>query len=384
MATLKCKIYQPWSLQLRWIFDKTLETEHQPKSIIKREDAMPTPPSLKAYCLCLIVGSPLGALAQEIIDTETHRLEEVAEGIYFAVGNGALYTMSNALIIERDEDVVVVDTHITPAAGRALLDSIRVVTSKPVTTLINSHFHYDHANGVPAFGPDIEIIGHEVTYQKLTGDPANEHTYLSSLTRFDNTVNRLEVELDAASSNAERRELQQQLEFWRAHVAAQDEIVFTPPTTTLRESMTLYRGGREIQLHFFGRAHTGGDLAIFLPEEKIVFTGDMMLGGVSYMGDGYVSEWADTLQALKQLNFDLVLPGHGPGFRDRSRIDNVQAYYTDLTEEVRRLKAMGYSADETASRADLRQHADTLGISQLGANLEAVQRMYNLMDGRIE
>ena len=224
---------------------------------------MPTPPSLKAYCLCLIVGSPLGALAQEIIDTETHRLEEVAEGIYFAVGNGALYTMSNALIIERDEDVVVVDTHITPAAGRALLDSIRVVTSKPVTTLINSHFHYDHANGVPAFGPDIEIIGHEVTYQKLTGDPANEHTYLSSLTRFDNTVNRLEVELEAASSNAERRELQQQLEFWRAHVAAQDEIVFTPPTTTLRESMTLYRGGREIQLHFFGRAHTGGDLAIF-------------------------------------------------------------------------------------------------------------------------
>ncbi|MBT7718046.1 MAG: MBL fold metallo-hydrolase, partial [Halieaceae bacterium] len=124
---------------------------------------MPTPPSLKAYCLCLIVGSPLGALAQEIIDTETHRLEEVAEGIYFAVGNGALYTMSNALIIERDEDVVVVDTHITPAAGRALLDSIRVVTSKPVTTLINSHFHYDHANGVPAFGPDIGIIGHEMT-----------------------------------------------------------------------------------------------------------------------------------------------------------------------------------------------------------------------------
>jgi glyoxylase-like metal-dependent hydrolase (beta-lactamase superfamily II) len=121
-----------------------------------------------------------------------------------------------------------------------------------------------------------------------------------------------------------------------------------------------------------------------LPEEKIVFTGDMMLGGVSYMGDGYVSEWADTLQALKQLNFDLVLPGHGPGFRDRSRIDNVQAYYTDLTEEVSRLKALGYSADETASRSDLRQHADTLGISQLGANLEAVQRMYNLMDGRIE
>ena len=336
-----------------------------------------------ALGLILFGSLPLSSTAQEIIETDTHTLEEVAEGVFFAVGNGALYTMSNALIIERDEDVVVVDSHITPAAGRALLDSIRVVSDKPVTTLINSHFHYDHANGVPAFGPDIEIIGHEVTYEKLTGDPANEHTFQSSLTRFDNTVNRIQAELENATNAQERQELQQQLEFWQAHVAAQDEIVFTPPTTTLKETMTLYRGGREIQLHYFGRAHTGGDLAIYLPEEKIVFTGDMVLGGISYMGDGYVSEWADTLQAFKQLDFDLVLPGHGPGFRDRERINNVQAYYTDLTEEVRRLKALGYSAEEAATRADLRQHA-ALGVTQLGANLEAVQRMYDLIDGRIE
>ena len=118
--------------------------------------------------------------------------------------------------------------------------------------------------------------------------------------------------------------------------------------------MTLYRGGREIQLHYFGRAHTGGDLAIYLPEEKIVFTGDMMLGGISYMGDGYVAEWADTLQGLKRLDIELILPGHGPSFTDKERISLVQDYYTSLTEEVRRLKNLGYSADEAAARADLR------------------------------
>ena len=209
---------------------------------------------------------PSLVFAQEIINTDTHRLEEVAEGVYFAIGTGDIYTMSNALIIERDHDVVIVDSHITPAAGRALLDSIRVVTSKPVTTLINSHFHYDHSNGTPAFG-DIEIIGHEVTYEKLTSDPENEHTYQSSLRRFDNTVNRLQTELSNATSAEERQELQQQLAYWQRHVEAQEEIVFTPPTQTLRDKMTLFRGGREIQLHFFGRAHTGGDLAIYLPEE---------------------------------------------------------------------------------------------------------------------
>jgi glyoxylase-like metal-dependent hydrolase (beta-lactamase superfamily II) len=322
-------------------------------------------------------------VAQEVITTDTHNLEEVAPGVYFAIGNGALYTMSNALIIERRDDIVVVDSHITPAAGQALLDSIRVVSDKPITALINSHFHYDHANGVPAFGSDVEIIGHEYTRAKLADDPMNEQTFLSSLRRFDNTVTRLEQELAEASRN-ERAELETQLEFWRAHVRAQDKIDPVPPTVSVSDRMTLYKGGREIQIHFFGRAHTGGDIGIYLPEEKILFTGDMLLGGISYMGDGYVSEWADTLQRLKQLDFEMVLPGHGPSFLDRERIDYVQSYYTDLTAEVVRLKGIGYSAEEAAARADLRQHADTLGVTQIGANAEAVARMYALLNGTIE
>ena len=317
--------------------------------------------------------------AQEIIMTDSHNLEVVADGVYFATGNGAMYTMSNALIIVRDEDVVVVDSHITPAAGRALLDSIAVVTDKPVTTLINSHFHYDHANGVPAFG-DIQIIGHEYTRAKLTGDPMNEQTFVASLARFDRTLADLESRLDAAAAD-ERGEIQTQLEFWRAHVSAQGEIEPVPPTVSMSDRMTLYRGGREIQIHFFGRAHTGGDVGIYLPAEKILFTGDMLLGGISYLGDGFVSDWAQTLENLKQLDFELILPGHGPGFRDFERIDNVQAYYRDLTEAVIDMKARGLTAAETAARVDLRAHAETLGVRNLGANLEAVQRMYGLIDG---
>lgn len=317
--------------------------------------------------------------AQEIITTDSHNLEVVADGVYFATGNGTLYTMSNALIIVRDEDVVVVDSHITPAAGRALLDSIAVVTDKPVTTLINSHFHYDHANGVPAFG-DIQIIGHEYTRAKLTGDPMNEQTFVASLARFDRTLADLESRLDAAAGD-ERGEIQTQLEFWRAHVSAQGEIDPVPPTVSMSDRMTLYRGGREIQIHFFGRAHTGGDVGIYLPAEKILFTGDMLLGGISYMGDGFVSDWAQTLENLKQLDFELILPGHGPGFRDFERIDNVQAYYRDLTEAVIDMKTRGLTAAETAARVDLRSHAETLGVRNLGANLEAVRRMYGLIDG---
>ncbi|MDP6652358.1 MAG: hypothetical protein QGF90_09675, partial [Gammaproteobacteria bacterium] len=70
---------------------------------------MTAPNSTRAALISLMLAIPVLGIAQEIIDTNTHRLEEVAEGIYFATGNGALYTMSNALIIERDDDVVIVD-----------------------------------------------------------------------------------------------------------------------------------------------------------------------------------------------------------------------------------------------------------------------------------
>ena len=80
----------------------------------------------------------------------------------------------------------------------------------------------------------------------------------------------------------------------------------------------------------------------------------------------------------------MSLPGHGPRITDIDGISYVQAYYKDLTQEIRRLKDLGYSAEEAATRADLRQHAQTLGVRQLGANFEAVKRMYDIWDGLIQ
>lgn len=337
-------------------------------------------------CLVMICAlSPVTASqAQEIIETDTHNMRVVADGVWFAVGNGAVYTMSNALVIERDEDVVIVDSHVTPAAGAALLESIAVVTDKPVTTVVNSHFHYDHAYGTQAFGDDLQVIGHEYTRAKLSNDPLNDPTYLRSLDRFDNTVADLEARLAAADNAGERAGLESELSIWRAHVNAQAETDPVAPNVSVNDRMTLFRGGREIQLIWLGRAHTGGDLAVYLPEEKIVFTGDMMLGRPSYMGDGYVGEWSATLARLKQLDIELVLPGHGEPFADLRIIDYVQAYYNDLHAEVLRLKDQGYSAAEAAARADLRHHQDSLGIAELGADMLAVQRIYDLADGIAE
>ena len=92
--------------------------------------------------------------------------------------------------------------------------------------------------------------------------------------------------------------------------------------------MKLVKGGREVQLHFVGRGHTGGDTMVFLPAERLVFTGDFLVGapganGLPYMGDGFVNEWSASLERLKALDFETIVPGHGTPFREREQIDDL-------------------------------------------------------------
>ena len=90
--------------------------------------------------------------------------------------------------------------------------------------------------------------------------------------------------------------------------------------------MTLVRGTREIQIRFFGRAHTDGDIVVFLPKERMVATGDMITSALSYTGDAFIEEWPATLEGVLSLDFDAVLPGHGSVFKGKDHIRNLQAY----------------------------------------------------------
>src|SRR6187549_1370345 len=95
------------------------------------------------------------------------RFNKVKDGVYHAVGTGSLAVVGNSSVIVNDEDVIVVDDHVSPAAAWVLVDEIKTLTNKPVRTVINTHFHYDHAHGNQIFGKDVSIIGHEFTREML-------------------------------------------------------------------------------------------------------------------------------------------------------------------------------------------------------------------------
>ena len=173
-----------------------------------------------------------------------------------------------------------------------------------------------------------------------------------------------------------------------AHYNAIQETQVTPPNVTYSDSMTIHKGGREVQLHFIGRGHTGGDSMIFLPAERIVFTGDFFVGApgagaLPYMGDGYVDEWPASLERLKGLDFDIMVPGHGRPFGERSQIDDLQRYLRDLWTQVSELRAEGVSAEDATGRVDLSAHRGAYGDRVSRVDPRAVLRMYEILQVRM-
>ncbi|MDE0651634.1 MAG: MBL fold metallo-hydrolase, partial [Gammaproteobacteria bacterium] len=177
-------------------------------------------------------------------------------------------------------------------------------------------------------------------------------------------------------------ELEDQLAFLENYYASQEGLDPESPNTTLSERMTLFAGDREIRILFFGRGHTGGDVVVHLPGERVLITGDLLLPRLPFMGDGYPGEWAETLEHLKGLEFDWVLPGHGDPFQDRAIIDHLQAYLRDFEERATALHAQGLSYEEAAVQIDMTDHAENYPqIIGPGVPAIAMQRMFDLLNG---
>ena len=314
-----------------------------------------------------------------------YRFEEVADGVHFAIGTGAMTVMSNSLVIVNDDHVMLVDTSVSPAAARALVEQISEdLTDKPIRYVFNTHFHFDHAHGNQIFGPEVEIFGHEYVRRQHLSNVLEQRTNRSFSALIPGQIEQLKAQVGQATDPAERSRLETALRVQEAHWNAIQETVPTPPNVTYTDVMTIHKGGREVQLHHPGRGHTGGDTLVFLPEERIVFTGDFFVGSPSggrlpFMGDGFMDEWPASLERFKGLAFDVIVPGHGTPFRDRGQIVDLQNYLRDFWSQVSELRAEGLSAEEASERIDMSQYGGLYGQRALNVDPRAVVRAYELL-----
>jgi glyoxylase-like metal-dependent hydrolase (beta-lactamase superfamily II) len=311
-------------------------------------------------------------------------LNKIQDGIYHAVGTGSISVGCNAAVIVNQDDVLVVDSHASPAAAWALAEQIKTITDKPIRFVVNTHYHWDHAHGNQIYGPEVEIIGHEFTRKMLVeGASKAGRSYPMFIGGIPTQIEQTKKQIAAASDEAARAKLRAQLSVQENYLTATNAVTVTPPTVTLAESMTLYRGGREIRLLFLGRGHTGGDLVVYLPKERVIATGDLLGTNPGYIGDAFITDWVATLEKLKTVEFDWVLPGHGPAFQGKAKIDQFQSYLRDFWSQAQKLHTAGVKADEAARQMDMRPHAtDYPNIIAPGVLDHGVYRAYELMEGK--
>ena len=310
-----------------------------------------------------------------------HRFEKVADGIYYATASGTMTVGSNSPIILTDTEALIIDSEITPAAARALVADLKAITDKPVRYVIDSHYHYDHAHGNQVFAVDAQVIGHENTRKRMLTNVLEQYTYLTSVEPVPARVEALRKRIAEEKDPQQKAALERQVANSLSYLEQVKETKVTPPNVTFDRKTTLFRGGREIQILYVGRGHTDTDVLVYLPKERIVCTGDLMESVISYMGDSYPQEWIDTLDRLKALDFDTVMPGHGVVFKGKARIDAFQQYLRDVVKQTVDLRKTGLSADDAAKKIDVTAHSAVFPqIRAVGIDPAGVRRIYALAD----
>ena len=287
----------------------------------------------------------------QAVNTDLFDLQPVADGVYAAIAAPQYKLNSNAAVILTNDGAMVVDSHSKPSAAQALYQLIQGVTKQPVHKLINTHFHWDHWQGNEVYAkafPNLSIITSERTQHNLTtpgvgvGGVAFIEQQIEALPA---EIAQLQDDIVRASSREDKTRLETHLAQAEAFLEELQRLNPVLPTQTVARSMTLQEGGREIQLLLLGRAHTDGDLFIYLPEEKVIVTGDAVVDWMPFLGDGYPEEWIETLNALEQIDFTHMILGHGD-VAPKSHLAFFRSYLTDLIASVKQAAADGATVAE--------------------------------------
>ncbi|MEU6081156.1 MBL fold metallo-hydrolase [Streptomyces sp. NPDC047108] len=259
--------------------------------------------------------------------TPDAKLEEVADGVFAYLQLPGSWCLNNAgfLVGSPGTETVLIDTAATEMRARALRDTVVATAGRMPGVLVNTHHHGDHTYGNHLFTPHARLISHP---------------------RCREEILRNGVDLPALWPDVE----------W-------GDIVVAPPTTTFTDRLTLHTPAYDIELIHPGVAHTAGDTAVWLPEQKVLFAGDLIFSeGTPFVFMGSVQGSIASLALLRELGAETVVPGHGPvcGPEVYDTVERYLAWVLRLAEESR---AAGIGPREAALEADLGEFA-ALGESE--------------------
>jgi len=271
---------------------------------------MPATKSLLAALVASVVGVTSG-------QAQTNTVQTIARDVYFHEGDQRLGHCNNGWIVF-DDYVVAIDANY-PSGAKVVIPKVRATTNKPVRFVIDTHFHPDHSFGNQAWAEIGAIpVAHVATLEELEKSGAAAWG-LAARSRPDVAASRLKL----------------------------PDLVYT-------DSMIFDDGHHRVELRWPGVAHTRGDTLVWLPREKILFTGDLCVNGpYNYVHDSDIGGWIKALETAKRLGVEKICPGHGPMGGSEVIVDQ-QGYFIELRRAVQTLvDAHKTPAEIKASVAEL-------------------------------
>jgi cyclase len=295
----------------------------------------------------------------------------VADGIYEIRHRDApnSFPQGNTTVIVGDRDVLVVDSCYLPSSAREDIAQIRRWTNKPVRYLVNTHWHADHTRGNAAYAevfPSISIISQTATRELIKGNYADHPDNAVMIVQRDLPVYRRWLKAGknddgVALSTEDKKELEANLAGADSVVAEFTGLVPRLPNITFERELDLDLGGRQVQIRFLGRGNTAGDAIVFLPAEKILITGDLVVHPGPFMGSGFPTEWSQTLEKMIEMNPHVIIPGHGEILHDTAYLAQVRELAQTVVEQV---KAQYYRLTNRATLQDVKKAIDMKALKQ--------------------
>jgi glyoxylase-like metal-dependent hydrolase (beta-lactamase superfamily II) len=286
---------------------------------------------------------------------------EIAPGIHlFATAPyGDVGLDGNSIAVLSSDGVLVFDSNGTPAASAAILAEIRKLTDKPVRYVVNSHWHWDHWYGTETYlraFPDVRIITHEKNRAMMVG-PAIEFNRPGLETQLPGYIQSLEKRAAADPK------LTPTLEADRFFLDQKKNVHFAFPNLTFTDRVTIEMGERHIEVLNYGRGVTPGDTFVYLPREKVLLLGDLIVNPITFALSGYPTEWLRVLERIDALDATTIVTGHGAALKDKQLLHSTMDVFRVLLREGKAAKARGQTADQAKEAVMPELHDLMVGIT---------------------
>ncbi len=225
--------------------------------------------------------------------------DEIGDGIYAFTAEGD----PNSGVIIGDDSVMIVEAQATPRLANKVIEKVRGVTDKPISHVVLTHYHAVRVLGASAFGAQQIIMSNKARSM---------------------VVERGQEDWDS--------EFQRFPRLFEGHESIPG---LTWPTTTFTDAMTVYLGKRRVDIRHLGRAHTAGDAVIHVPDQNVMFTGDIVeYHSACYCGDGHFADWGTTLDAISAYQVDAIAPGRGGALIGRDMVDAAISSTRDFVDST--------------------------------------------------